>query len=48
MKNSNKEELQQTAFNHSSDIRFDEFMKIYKKNVQENHEGKFINYCILC
>ena len=27
----NKRELQQTAFNHSSDIDFQDFMNLYKK-----------------
>ena len=31
MKISNKEELQQIAFNHSSDIDFRDFMNPYKK-----------------
>ena len=31
MKNPNKQELQQVAFNHSSDIDFKDFMNIYKK-----------------
>ena len=31
MKIPNKRELQQTAFNHSSDIEFQDFMNLYKK-----------------
>ena len=31
MKISNKRELQQIAFNHSSDIDFRDFMNLYKK-----------------
>ena len=31
MKIPNKQELQQIAFNNSSDIAFKEFMKLYKK-----------------
>ena len=31
MKIPNKRELQQIAFNHSSDINFQDFMNIYKK-----------------
>ena len=31
MKISNKRELQQIAFNHSSDIDFQDFMNLYKK-----------------
>ena len=36
MKISNKQELQQIAFNHSSDIDFRDFMNLYK-NVLQNH-----------
>ena len=32
---SNREELQQTTFNHSSDMRLDEFMKICQKYTTE-------------
>ena len=35
MKIPNKRELQQTALNHSSDIDFKDFMKIYKKCTKE-------------
>ena len=35
MKIPNKRELQQIALNHSSDIDFKVFMKIYKKYAQE-------------
>ena len=35
MKIPNKRELQQVALNHSSDIDFKDFMKIYKKNIKE-------------
>ena len=31
MKIPNKRELQQTEFNHSSDIAFKDFMNVYKK-----------------
>ena len=31
MKIPNKQELQQTGFNHSSDIDFQDFMNLYKK-----------------
>ena len=31
MKNRNKRELQQIAFNHSSDADFQDFMNLYKK-----------------
>ena len=32
MKIPNKQELQQIAFNHSSDIDFQDFMHLYKKS----------------
>ena len=35
MKTPNKRELQQTALNHSSDIDFKDFIKIYKKCTAE-------------
>ena len=35
MKISNKRELQQIASNHSSDIHFKDFMKIYKEYAKE-------------
>ena len=35
MKISNKRELQQIALNHSSDIDFKDFIKIYKKYTKE-------------
>ena len=35
MKIANKRELQQIALNHSSDIEFKDFMKIYKKCTKE-------------
>ena len=35
MKIPNKRELQQTALNHSSDIDFKDFIKIYKKYTKE-------------
>ena len=35
MKNPNKRELQQIALNHSLDIDFKDFMKIYKKYTKE-------------
>ena len=37
MKVPNKRELQQIALNHSSDIDFKDFMKIYKKSTKEPH-----------
>ena len=36
MKIPNKRELQQIAINHSSDVDFKDFMKIYK-NMPQNH-----------
>ena len=36
MKITNKQELQQTAFHHSSDIEFKDFMDLYK-NALQNH-----------
>ena len=35
MKIPNKRELQQIAFNHSSDIDFQDFMNLYKKSTAE-------------
>ena len=35
MKIPNRRKLQQTAFNHSSDIDFKDFIKIYKKCIAE-------------
>ena len=35
MKTPNKRELQQIAFNHSSDIRFQDFMSLYQKFTAE-------------
>ena len=35
MKIPNMRELQQIALNHSSDIDFKDFMKIFKKHIQE-------------
>ena len=32
MKTPNKREIQQAALNHSSDIKFKDFIKIYKKS----------------
>ena len=32
-----KQELQQIAFNHSSDLKFKDFMNSYEKNTQQNH-----------
>ena len=46
MKISNKRELQQIAINHSSDVDFKTFMKIYKKCTAEPYSF-FINGKIL-
>ena len=35
MKTTNKQELQQIAFNHSSDIDFKDFMNLYQKCTAE-------------
>ena len=37
MKIQNKRELEQISFNHSSDIDFKEFKKIYKKCAAESY-----------
>ena len=37
MKIPNRRELQQIASNHSSDIDFKDFMKLYKKYTKESH-----------
>ena len=37
MKILNKRELQQIALNHSSDINFKDFMKIYKESTKESY-----------
>ena len=42
MKIPNKQELQQTAFNHSSDIRFNDFMNLYKKCAASDNLLRFI------
>ena len=41
MKNPNKRQLQQTAWNHSSDIDFKDFIKIYKKLTAEPYSFLF-------
>ena len=43
MKISNKQELQQIAFNHSSDIDFRDFMKLYKKCTAKPYSFLFIS-----
>ena len=37
MKIPNKRELQQIAFNHSSDIDFQDFMNLYKKSTAKTY-----------
>ena len=37
MKIPHKRELQQIAFNHSSDIDFQDFMNLYKKSTAEQY-----------
>ena len=37
MKIPHKRELQQIAFNHSSDIEFQDFMNLYKKCTEKPH-----------
>ena len=46
MKSPNKRELQQIALNHSSDIDFKDFIKIYKKCTIEPYSF-FVNDTIL-
>ena len=46
MKIQNKRELQQIALNHSSDIDFKDFIKIYKKCTAEPYSF-FVNDTIL-
>ena len=47
MKIPNKRELQQIAFNHSSDINFQEFMNLYKKSTTEPYSFLLINTTLL-
>ena len=37
MKIPNKQELQQIAFNHSSDIEFQDFLNLYKKSTAKKY-----------
>ena len=46
MKILNKRELQQIAINHSSDVDFKDFMKIYKKCTAEQYSF-LVNYTTL-
>ena len=41
MKIPNKRELQQIALNHSSDIDYKDFIKIYKKYIDEPYSSLF-------
>ena len=43
MKISNERELQQIAFNHSSDIDFQDFMNLYKKCTAKPYSFLFID-----
>ena len=43
MKIPNKQELQQTAFNHSSDIDFQDFMNLYKTCTTKPYSFLFID-----
>ena len=43
MKIPNRKELQQVALNHSSDIDFKDFMKIYKKCTADSYSFLFNN-----
>ena len=43
MKIPNKQELQQFAFNHSSDIDFKDFMNLYKKCTEKPYPFLFID-----
>ena len=47
MKIPNKRELQQIAFNHSSDINFQEFMNLYKKSTTEPYSFLVIDTTLL-
>ena len=40
---SNKQELQQIEFNHSSDTDFQEFMNLYKKCIEQAYSLLLIN-----
>ena len=43
MKIQNKRELQQVAFNHSTDIEFKKFMNLYKKRTAKPYSFLFID-----
>ena len=43
MKIPNKQELQQIAFNHLSDIGFDDFMNLYKNRTAKPYSFLFID-----
>ena len=47
MKIPNKKELQQIASNHSSDIGFKDFMKLYKEYPKEPYSSTANKYCSL-
>ena len=43
MKTQNKREIQQIAFNHSSDIDFQEFVNLYKKCTAKSYSFMVID-----
>ena len=43
MKIPNKQELQQTAFNHPSDINFKDFINLYKKRTGKSYSSSVID-----
>ena len=43
MKIPNKRELQQTAFNHPSDINFKDFINLYKKLTGKSYSSSVID-----
>ena len=43
LKIQNKRELQQFAFNHSSDIDFEDFMNLYKKFIEKIYSFSVID-----
>ena len=47
MKIRNKKELQQIAFNHSSDIDFQDFTNLYEKSTAKPHSVLAINTTLL-
>ena len=43
MKSPNERELQQIAFNHSSDVGFEEFMNLYKRCTTKSNSFSVID-----